>query len=258
MNPQHWIDRFTANREGWDEPDWRRRCRLDDQDHRRRLAASLATFKLGETGGGTRLMRYVEKSEAIEKARRTQHREAMRLFIAEENTHADLLAKTVRYLGGELREHHWSNSLFRAVRSTLGLEFNVQVLLIAELIAEAYYGLLYHRVPDPVVHSVCEKIVRDEIGHIAFHRDFFRQQHRGRLPCMTGIWSLQFQLLFSLAEKTVWMDHGRCLRSFGITRTEFARRTRNVCRRFLEAVTLPPHATASTPEYEFAGSQIGW
>lgn len=260
MNAQSWIDCFEANRTGWSEPDWAAGCRISDEEKRRRLAASLATFQLGETGGGTRLMRYVTKSSAIDDSERESHLRAMRLFIAEENYHAELLAKSVTFLGGKLRRHHWSNSLFRSVRSTLGLEFNVQVLLIAELIAEAYYGLLYQQVPDKVIREVCGKIVRDEVGHIAFHREFFRHQHRGRLPWATGMWSLQFQVLFSLAERTVWLDHGRCLRALGISRDRFARRARGCCRRFLEGVTRG-RAVGSGPvsasEIEFAGHSIG-
>ena len=256
MNARKWIDRFTANRTGWKEPDWNATCAVANGRSRQLLAESLATFQLGETGGGTRLMRYVEKSEAIPESERENHAEAMRLFIAEENYHAELLARSVHYLGGDLRRHHWSNSLFRGVRSALGLEFNVQVLLIAELIAEAYYGILYQRNPDGVIREVCGKIVRDEVGHIAFHHEFFRQQHRGRLPWATGVWSLQFQLLFSLAEKTVWIDHGRCLRTFGVSRPAFARRAHACCRRFLEGVTRGA-GPATAPEIEFAGSSFG-
>ena len=73
----------------------------------------------------------------------------MDLFVAEEQYHAEILAKAVTYFGGELKKKYWMNSVFRKVRALLGLEFNLQILLTAELIAEAYYGLLAKHVPDP-------------------------------------------------------------------------------------------------------------
>ena len=45
-------------------------------------------------------MRYVERSEAIPESLRERHAEAMRLFVEEVNYHAELLARTVQYLGG--------------------------------------------------------------------------------------------------------------------------------------------------------------
>ena len=90
MNPHYWIDRFKANRTGWKEPDWSQPCEIGNSQQRMLLAASLATFQLGETGGGSRLMRYVAKSDAIRETERERYSEAMTLFIAEENRHAEL------------------------------------------------------------------------------------------------------------------------------------------------------------------------
>ncbi|MEE4162842.1 MAG: hypothetical protein V2I25_10060, partial [Woeseiaceae bacterium] len=64
------------------------------------LAASLAIFQLGESGGGT----------VVEQARASQlpgvdddYANAMAYFVAEEHRHANILAMCVRMLGGELR-----------------------------------------------------------------------------------------------------------------------------------------------------------
>lgn len=230
-----WLRHFENHRAGWSAPDWEHLppCRLDPE-RRRLLAESLAIFQIGETGGGTRLRRFVTESAGLgDRSREAVYARAVDLFIAEENDHARLLAGMVGYLGGELKRKHWANSVFRSVRTWLGLEFNLQVLLTAELIADAYYGLLARAVPDAVVSEVCGRIVRDEAGHIGFHRTYFSLRHRGRLPVGTALWGLQFQMLYLMAEALVWREHGACLRAFGIGRAAFQSRGRAACRRFL-------------------------
>jgi hypothetical protein len=238
-NLSEWIGHFETHRSGWVEPDWDRLppCELP-AEKRHLLAESFAVFQVGESGGGTRLRRFVRRVMETERGLTDAgYERAIELFLAEENEHARLLERLVGYLGGRLRRRHWMNGIFRRVRTLLGLEFNLQVLLTAELIAEAYYGLLYQSIPDPVARAVCGRITRDEVGHIGFHRSFFAWRHRGRLPVETALWAVQFQVLYLVAETLVWSGHGRCLRAFGIDRRRFAGRARSVCRRFLSGVT---------------------
>ncbi len=245
-----WVKHFESHRAGWTEPDWPNlsACGLDDA-RKRLLAESLAVFQLGETGGGTRLRRFVKKTVAEEPSMHSNgYERAIDLFLAEENDHARLLARMVGYLGGELRRKYWANGLFRSVRTAMGLEFNLQVLLTAELIAEAYYGLLHRHVPDPVIASVCGRIVSDEVGHIGFHRTFFAWRHRGRLPWATALWSAQLQALYVVAETLVWREHVTCLRAFGVGQKSFQHRARGVVRRFLGGVTAPGVGDFSSEE----------
>ena len=239
MNIQRWINHFTENRHAFEEPDWNYLGSnggvLSDDPRRTLLIRSLATFQLGESGGGSRLLRFVKRETGDD----GDYEKAMRLFIAEEQYHAELLAHLVAYLGGELLQKHWMNRVFRGVRSMVNLQFNVQVLLTAELIAEAYYGLLHRHVDDAAIHKVTGKILADEVRHIAFHCEFFRSQNRHRLPLASGLWSLQFQTLFVATERAVWADHGRCLRAFGVERHHFSDLARSCCRRFLEAALTP-------------------
>jgi len=239
MNVEHWITHFTRNRHAFHEPDWdylgSSGGALHDDPRRPLLVRSLATFQLGESGGGSRLLRFVKR----ETGNNSNYEKAMRLFVAEEQYHARLLARLVNYLGGELLQKHWMNRVFRGVRSMVNLQFNVQVLLTAELIAEAYYGLLHRHVSDPAILKVTGKILADEVRHIAFHSEFFRSQNRHRLPLSSALWSLQFQTIFIATERAVWSDHGRCLRAFGVEHQAFSDLARSCCRRFLESTLMP-------------------
>lgn len=208
------------------------------------LARSLAIFQLGESGGGTRLLRYAEALCAVDPAFAGYSR-AVELFIGEEHAHAALLKNMVLRLGGTLLQKQWSNSIFRFVRGSLGLEFNVQVLLSAELIARGYYGLLARGAPDRIIRDACLRITRDEAGHIAFHVDFFRNRLAVWPRWRAALWRVQFRLLFEAARRVVWWDHGLALRRCGISRELFREKTGRACQVFLGSLTFPRTAGAT-------------
>jgi hypothetical protein len=157
----------------------------------------------------------------------------------------------VHRLGGTLLVKQWSNSVFRSIRSALGLEFNVQVLLSAELIARAYYSLLSRQAPDPVIQAACLRITRDEVGHIAFHVDFFRDRLAAWPAWRALLWRIQFQALFRLAEAVVWWDHGPALRACGISRSIFHQKALRASTAFLGAVATTRRVASIQNAAEF-------
>lgn len=222
MNTQHWIEHFEANTRLNHEMQLPEApCGLPD-DIRVPLAQSLATFQLGESGGGTRLRRYTRSIATLENLKGYQR--AVDLFVVEEQSHAALLARTVTHLRGQLMEKQWTNSIFRWMRDLVNLEFNIQVLLTAELIAEVYFGLLALRCPDPVVQVVAKKLLRDEMGHLAFQRDFLFERLKTLTPAMQKVWRLQFQMIHLGTAAVVAWDHRECLRGLGVTQADFRAR----------------------------------
>lgn len=234
MNACEWITYFEnhATRHAGERYDWTSPPPDADRPDIQSLAGSLAIFQLGESGGGTRLRRYAEALSSTD-PRFTGYNRAVELFIREENGHAELLKRMVARLGGTLLEKQWSNSIFRFVRSALGLEFNVQVLLSAELIARGYYGLLARHAPDAVIRDACLRITRDEVGHIAFHVDFFRDRLAAWPAWRAALWRAQFRVLFQAAGFVVWWDHGLALRRCGISKKMFREKTGRACQAFL-------------------------
>lgn len=222
MNTASWIHYFETN------TSLNRALPLPDAPSllsdgvRKPLAESLAVFQLGESGGGTRLRRYAREVAPLENFRGYQR--AVDLFIEEEQSHAQLLARVVQHLGGTLLEKQWTNSVFRHLRGILNLEFAIQVLLTAELVAEVYYGTLYLRVGDPVVRRVSHKILRDEMRHLAFQREFLSE----RLASFPGfglwLWQRQFAFIHALTLAVVVWDHRACFRALGVGMREFFHR----------------------------------
>src|ERR1700742_3069233 len=104
MNTNIWTNYFLANRTRFAEPAFDSACALPDEI-KAPLIRSLAIFQLGESGGGTRLMRYVR--QVVGKEDLAGYEEAVGLFVEEEQYHARLLAKLLTYLQGACLENQW-------------------------------------------------------------------------------------------------------------------------------------------------------
>lgn len=230
MNSLAWLRYFEANRRDFIEPGWSvpsplapKQCAL--------LATSLSHFQLGESGGGRHLL-----AKAADQNEDAAYLGALELFVAEEAEHARLLQGLVQRFGGRLVVRHWTHLLFRIARRALGLNFEIQVLVIAELVGTAYYRLLQRRAGDPILDQVCLRILADEVQHVAFHLDHLRALHAKLLPMEREAWSLQFQLLFHGALRAAWLDHRAALQATGGSCHEFFATARGECIGFLDGL----------------------
>lgn len=194
------------------------------------IGESLAVFQLGESGGGTRLLRWHAQCRALRHVSGLE--EALRAFIAEEQGHAALLARVLEQLRQPLVQKQWTNSIFRWLRNAVNLEFNMQVLLTAELIAEVYYGLLRLRCGHPAVRTASAKILRDEMQHLKFQREFLTERLRQSRPLHLKLWKLQFRLIHRITSRVVAWDHRRCLQALGLNGADFTKRCSAARRNF--------------------------
>jgi hypothetical protein len=214
MNTHLWTQHFRDNQHRFTEPSLPvGGCALPPSTMEP-LRHSMAIFQLGESGGGTRLMKYVQR--VVSADRLAGYEQAVGLFIAEEQYHARLLAKAVTYMGGACLEKQWSNSVFRWLRNHFGVEFNIQILLIAELIAEVYFGILYRKCGDPALRRVCHKLLSDEMRHIAFHTEFLRERLASMPLWRRVLWRGQFRLIQRVTAVAVAWDHRQCFRALGV------------------------------------------
>lgn len=237
MNTHIWTQYFLANRQCFTEPPLPPGGATLPDSTRLPLARSLAIFQLGESGGGSRLMRYVRR--VVHEDRLRGYEEAVQLFIEEEQYHSRLLEKLVGHVGGTCLRKQWTNSVFRWLRNHFGVEFNIQILLIAELIAEAYFGALYRRCPDATARVCFRKILADEMRHLAFHAEFLRERLAEKPAWWRALWRAQFRI-FNLATCAVvaW-DHRACFRAIGWEPGEFARMASRTGARFLRRLDKP-------------------
>jgi hypothetical protein len=228
MNSRRWLNYYEQNKKDRSEPKWNVPSPLPPW-MQEVLARSLSHFQLGETGEGTFLM--VQAREQIPND--GCYHEALRLFVAEEQEHARLLERLVRRFDGQIIRRHWTHALFRLVRHALGFKFEIQLLVIAELVGTAYYRLLHARARDPVLEETCSLLLQDEAQHIAFHADWLGSFLCRLLPMEVGAWRMQFQILFTAAACVAWIDHRAALVSSGATRRKFFAEARHECIQFL-------------------------
>jgi hypothetical protein len=167
------------------------------------LARSLERFQLGESGEG-RIAHEIDRCAFAD----GDYRAALKLFVAEEGRHAAILGRMVNALGGRVLERSWTERLFVHARRLFGVRFKLLVLLAAEVIGIAFYGLLARAVPRGAMADALAQICADEEAHLLFHCDFLSRQPR----VLHWVW----WPLGTAATLTVLWDHRRTLRAFGI------------------------------------------
>ena len=76
---------------------------------------------------------------------------------------------------------------------------------------------------DPALQQVCRLIIRDETGHIAFHRDRLARRGRRQQRIYGLAWQALFKLMGVAAGTMLWVNHGPALCKLGATTDEFYR-----------------------------------
>lgn len=210
MNFAKWIHHFgTANRLNRPEPDWDAPLMMDERK-RAALAATLAQYQLGDGGGPCRLI-------ARDAAKLRDHAEDIRrvidLWFAEEAEHSRLLGGAVRRLRGHFVSDSFAFRCFNRCRRAFGAEFEMLVLLIVEIVSTAYYRLIRRVCGDEPIRQMCRLILRDEAGHITFHRERLSASHPAGV---SRFWTTTFYSLGAACAGFLWLSHGRWLRALGI------------------------------------------
>jgi len=217
MRWSDWRRHFEMNRQR-PVPEGLERAEEVPEAWRPALAASLATFQLGEAGEG-RIAHEIDR--ATVPGIDADYRAALKLFVAEEGRHARILGLMVRGLGGKLLARNWTERLFVFGRRLLGLRLKMMVLLAAEVVGGSFYGLLASRLPEGGLRRALEQICEDEQHHLDFHGEFFARQGWG-VP-MRAVWQAVWWSLALAAMSVVLVDHRRTLRTMGIPLTEAVR-----------------------------------
>ncbi|WP_432851652.1 ferritin-like domain-containing protein [Amycolatopsis sp. CA-161197] len=201
-----WLKEFreeAQRRSVRPEPEWGRGAQLEPA-----VIRSVQRFQVGESGDGVNL---IAKADP-------RYRQAVELFVAEEQNHARLLAELLKAAGSATIAKHWSDTVFVWLRRALGLRLELMVPLIAEVVALSYYKALKNS-GDPLAREVAARILADEERHVPFQCD----QLRGSFPGVKGkLVAGGWRVMMAGALVAVTTDHGRALRTLGITRLRFA------------------------------------
>jgi 4-hydroxy-3-methylbut-2-enyl diphosphate reductase len=219
---RQWVRHFRESADIPVEIPWDAAYRLCAVE-RVAVLRSIQIFQLGESGGGSRLLRSAEQH-----CRRNgdqHHLKALRLFIREEQRHAELLALYLKREGTELIVRQWTNGVFRRLRNLLGLELMLAILLAAELMARVYYAALSRATGDPVLRALCGRILRDERWHVRFQCDRLARLRAGRIAPLRLLMGWAERLGFRTVCLAVWGNHWRVFRAAGIGFRDYWRKS---------------------------------
>jgi hypothetical protein len=229
MNCTKWIQYFARNRLDRQEPDWSAPVNIPPEVLPPFLS-SLEQFRLGDGGGPTSL---IARDAERFRGRSDEMRAIVDAWFREEAEHARLLGRAVDRFGGRHIKSHWSFTAFCLCRRVLGVRFELQVLLLTELVSTAYYRVLGAHSPDAPVADMCRLILRDEAGHVAFHRERLADAGRSSVGVGGALWQAQFWLCGHAAAAMLWANHGPCLKAIGGSRGEYFGEVRRQLRRFI-------------------------
>jgi hypothetical protein len=247
-----WIEHFIRNRANRIEPEWSAPMTLSPR-HLAAVLPSIEQFQLGDGGGACRLIAF--NAERF-RGQSADIRRLVDLWFGEEAEHARLLGCAVDRLGGHRIQSHWSFTAFCQVRRLLGVRFELQVLTLTELVSTAYYRVLQRHIDDAPVRAMCSLIMRDEAGHVAFHRDRLAVMSR----CIRGpgvaAWALQFWLCGYGAASVLWSSHGRALGALGVTRAEYFHEVRREISRFVRLMLARRRRLYASERFSRAPSNV--
>ena len=224
-----WIEHFAQNRLLRPEPSWSAPVAVS-REAWKPLLRSLEQFRLGDGGGPASLIAFDAERFRGSSA---EMRRIVDAWFNEEKEHARLLGCAVQRMGGRHIDSHWSFTAFCATRRWLGVEFELQVLLLTEIVSTGYYRVMRRHVDDEPLREMCGLILRDEAGHVAFHLDRLAVAGRPGPSVFARLWKLQFWLLGHAAATMLWVNHAPGLQALGGTRREYFREVRREIGRFV-------------------------
>jgi hypothetical protein len=220
MNSTEWLSYFRQNQSDRLPICWHEGVHVC-RHLRRPLASSLSRFQLGESSDGSRLLAAARCFAA--QTGDGDYREAIALFIAEEQEHSRLLAKLLEQMQGVPLRFHWTDQWFRRCRHLLGFYEEISVLLMAEIVALKYYSVVRRGAEDAIMAKVCEQILHDEKFHVRFHCEFLHGALKGRSAMLHVASSCTLNMMFAGASALVAWDHRTALTALGCSSWEFLR-----------------------------------
>jgi hypothetical protein len=232
MNYAKWIEHFTRNKQNRPEPDWSAPANIP-RGVLAPMLRSVEQFRLGDGGGPASLIAFNREKF---RGRTDEMRQIVDLWFAEEAEHARLLGCAVRRFGGRILTSHWSFTAFCLCRRVLGVRFELQVLTLTELVSTGYYRMLRRHSPDGPLAAMCELILRDEAGHVAFQRDRLADAGCPKPGLPGWLWRIQFLACGYAAGTVLWISHAPCLKAIGGTRAEFYSEITRQMTRFIRAL----------------------
>jgi len=209
-----WVAYFRHNADTLLDVPWELGVKFTPEE-RELVAASIPTWQLGESSDGRHLRGAAERY--ANQTGDTDFVEAINLFIGEEQRHGAELGRVLDLAGIPRKTWDCGDTVFRLFRHLRPrIELTATVVVAVEILALLYYAAIRRAVSCPVLHRVCDQILRDEPIHLHFQCERLAMFHRGRPRVLRALTMLGHRILFAGTALAVWAGHRRALRAGGL------------------------------------------
>lgn len=161
MNFLPWLSYFESNKHHFDHLDWNNDVSLMPLE-KALISSSVQQFQRGEYSEGKHFRQFAKN------LRDETYLETVKIFIREEQDHANVLGRFMDMQGIARIKRDWLDNVFRRLRKLAGLEGTVTVLLTAEIISMVYYNALMRATSSRLLQQICRQILKDEEMHLRF------------------------------------------------------------------------------------------
>ena len=179
------------------------------------ISSSIAKFQLGEYSEGKKLIDFCENYAQRYKDKTIK--QITNLFIREEQAHSYILKRFMDSNNIATLERHWTDNLFRSIRSLAGYELSITVLITAEIIALTYYDALSKATQSKLLRNICKKIIEEERKHVLYESMLLKNLRKQKLPLSKVVVEFGHKGLFFSSLLLVLIDHRKVILRGGFT-----------------------------------------
>ena len=219
---EEWVGYFQRNADNLMPIPWEAGAEITEAE-RIGITSSIQGFQLGESSEGRHLFQRAKQWSA--ETNDPAYAEAIRLFIKEEQRHAHELGRFMDLNGIPRVKQVFSDSAFRFLRRSAGLETSIIVLVTAEVIAQVYYIALRNATSSKVLQAICQQILQDEEEHVRFQTErlaLIAARH-GRARLLMR--SVMQRCLMAATLLVVWCAHRHAYKAGGFSFGRYASET---------------------------------
>ncbi|MCB0736573.1 MAG: ferritin-like domain-containing protein [Bacteroidetes bacterium] len=211
-NSDYWLDYYQTNLQA-ERINWSQEPQIT-QEQKAAIIPSLRAWQLGETSEGHNLRAATAKY--ANRHNDPVYRDAIDLFIKEEQKHGENLGKYLDRIGVPRKKKDVGDSLFRKVRGfATNMEMWTITVLIIEHAAQVYYQAIKNATNCNLLSEICTDILIDEAHHIQFQRErlsiIFNRKPSWKREVAFFIYHLHFKLTY----RAIWIGHSKALKEGG-------------------------------------------
>lgn len=187
------------------------------EEEKKLIWSSIQQFQKGENSEGKHLIHHAKNYQ------QDDYVAAIKLFIKEEQMHAQLLGLFMKMEGIPKIKKHWIDSGFRWIRNLMGLELSITVLVTAEIIAAVYYRGLKGATKSGLLAQICNRLLKDEEKHLEFQAYAIAHinRHAVFITRLIKKWLHLALLIFTMI--LVWQYHKNVLKKGGFNFLKFSK-----------------------------------